>query len=153
MRCSSYHLGGGNKAVSCIKLTAQLSFVLLALLQGPCPAQAEGIYSNSWVRPSARGNLLYRHDAHGERICDFSDCGYKGGVVEPPEPFRMVDASRWINVTPQGNSGDAGRIQNAIDTVSQFSLNSNGFRGIVFLGAGEFKVNRTLFITNGGIML
>lgn len=115
--------------------------------------QADGIYSNSWVRPSGRENLLYRHDEHGERICDFSDCGYKGGMVEPPEAFRMVDASRWVNVTPLGGPGDADRIQNAIDTVSQFSLNSNGFRGVVFLGAGEFKVNRPLHITNSGIML
>ena len=137
----------------CIPVPARFCFVLLAFVQASCMVQADGIYSNSWVRPSARENLLYRHDEHGERICDFSDCGYKGGMVEPPEAFRMVDASRWVNVTPLGGPGDADRIQNAIDTVSQFSLNSNGFRGVVFLGAGEFKVNRTLRITNSGIML
>ena len=137
----------------CHLVAARFCLVLLLGIGGSFAAQAEGIYSNSWVRLSARENLLYRHDEHGERICDFSDCGYKGGTIEPPEPFRMVDASRWINVTPLGDPGDADRIQNAIDTVSQFSVNSNGFRGIVFLGAGEFKVNRTLYITNSGIML
>jgi Bacterial Ig domain len=37
------------------------------------------------VHPSGSGNLLYRHDAQGVRICDFSDCGYKGGAQELPD--------------------------------------------------------------------
>ncbi len=141
------------RLVFCIPVTARFQFVLVLFLQLSCLGHAEGIYSNSWVRPSSQGNLLYRHDEHGERIGDFSDCGYQGGMVALPEIYRKVDLSRWVNVTPLGGPADADRIQNAIDTVSQFTVNSNGFRGVVYLQAGEFRVDRTLLITNSGVVL
>src|SRR5689334_14925020 len=87
-------------------------FLLCFALELP----AEGLYSNSWVRVSATGNLLYRHDEHGVRLLDFSRCGYKGGAVELPDVWRQIEQNRWIMVSPSVNGlDDAAVIQNALN--------------------------------------
>ena len=130
-----------------------LSLSLIASL-GVHRAQGEGIYSNSWVHPSPTGNLLYRHDANGVRIGDFSDCGYKGGAQELPDARLMTpEQDRWIDLFPSVGANDAILLQNALNTIGAKSLKTNGFRGVVFLNAGEYKLDRTIFITNSGIIL
>ena len=39
------------------------------------------------VSIDASGRLVYAEDEHGNRIPDFSNCGYKGGGVEIPEVY------------------------------------------------------------------
>jgi len=124
------------------------------MVLGAFRMSAEGLYSNSWVRPSATGNLLYRHDEHGVRICDFSACGYKGGMRELPDVSRIIGGpNRFNHLLPVGGNGDdADRIQAALDAAGQLSL-TNGFRGIVYLAAGDYRVSRPLWITNSGVVL
>lgn len=116
-------------------------------------SHAEGLYSNSWVRTSPTGNLLYRHDEKGVRICDFSSCGYRSGVVELPNVDLAIPQGRQIFVYPaQGIGNDADNIQNALDAAAAMEL-TNGFRAMVYLMPGEYKVDRTVRITASGIVL
>jgi hypothetical protein len=162
---------GGSSELSGVKgklsRWAGVPWIVLGVwICGLWAVQAEGIYSNSWVRPSARNNLLYRHDEMGVRICDFSRCGYKGGAVTLPQVSRLIEQDRWIPVPP-ADGDDTAQIQEALDRVSQMPLNANGFRGVVQLGPGEYQVGQTtayidtsnnsqraaLFIRHGGVVL
>lgn len=51
-------------------------------------------------------------------------------------------------------SGDhTTNLQAAINQVSALALNSNGFRGVVFLNAGEYQLSNTITIAAGGVVL
>jgi hypothetical protein len=102
--------------------------------------------SGDWVYLNEDGVLVYRKDASGNRIPDFSRVGYRGGeapiptigvavVVEPIE----VDASMLI--------------QSAIDQVSKLPMDANGFRGAVLLRKGRYEVGQNIRIRHSGIVL
>jgi len=85
-------------------------------------------------------------DSLGNRIPDFSCCGYKASDVPIPEvsakiivPKQEGDATEWI--------------QGAIDQTAQLPLDKNGFRGAVLLQAGDYKVSGSLRIDASGIVL
>jgi hypothetical protein len=94
----------------------------------------------------AGGKLAYEADARGNRIPDFSHCGYQGGGGAIPEvPVRVV-------VGPaQGDNG--ARIQAAIDHVSQLPADAQGFRGAVLLLAGRHEIAGRLRIATSGVVL
>src|SRR5262245_41644003 len=72
----------------------------------------------------ADGHLHYLADAQGNRIPDFSSCGYaEGNRPIPDAPVRVV-------VAPLKGDSTA-RIQQAIDYVSALPLDTNGLRGAV----------------------
>jgi len=83
---------------------------------------------------------------------DFSYCGYKGGGVAIP------DVPTVVTVYP-GAGDDRSLIQTAINTVSAFTPDSNGFRGAVLLKAGRYQVSSPgpnmpgLTITASGVVL
>ncbi len=92
------------------------------------------------------GKLTYATDERGNRIPDFSNCGYAGGNLEIP------DVPGRIRIAP--NEGDDGpRIQAAIDDVSQLPLDKDGFRGAVLLLPGQFEVAGQLQIAASGVVL
>lgn len=93
-----------------------------------------------------KGILEYTPDKKGDRIPDFSFCGYMSGGKEIPfVPVKVVVPAQ---------TGDATRIiQNAIDYVSALPINEYGFRGTVLLEKGTFKVNGRLKITASGVIL
>jgi hypothetical protein len=79
--------------------------------------RAAGQASNgAWVYPSATGNLLYQLDSRGQRIADFSQCGYRGGTEPLPNVTALIPQSRWVNVSP--GAGD--------DTSTPFSPSQTG---------------------------
>ena len=99
-----------------------------------------------WVRIGSDGKLIYRPDAHGNRIPDFSNCGYGGGGV--PIPNIPVKA------TIEPTAGDAGaRIQDAIGAVSKLPADTNGFRGAVLLKKGTYPVAGQIRIETSGVVL
>ena len=109
-----------------------------------CPAFAQP--KGPVVRMGPGGELGYAKDPLGNRIPDFSSCGYGGGgVVIPDVPTRVV-------VSP-GDGDDTGRIQRAIDRVSGLPLDDQGFRGAVRLAPGEFQVEGQLRIAASGVIL
>jgi len=92
------------------------------------------------------GRLIYTADAHGDRVPDFSYCGYMAG--EQPVPFVHV------RVVVPAHPGDATlRIQSALDYVASLPIDKDGFRGAVLLGPGVHSVEGELRILASGIVL
>lgn len=92
------------------------------------------------------GHLAYTPDSLGNRIPDFSYCGYLAGEQAIPNVA--------IQVVVPALKGDATlRIQSAIDYVSSLPVDKNGFRGTVLLGKGTFAVAGSLKISTSGVVL
>ena len=92
------------------------------------------------------GHLTYAADSRGDRVPDFSYCGYLAGAQSLPFiPVRVVVPAV---------AGDAtNRIQSALDYVASLPLDQNGFRGAVLLGPGVHSVEGELVIRASGIVL
>ena len=90
--------------------------------------------------------MVYTPDSLGNRILDFSYCGYRAGAEAIPDvPIQVV-----VNT----QKGDAThRIQAAIDYVATLPLDKNGFRGTVLLGKGTFEVAGQLTLKASGVVL
>ena len=110
--------------------------------------------NSTWVYPAASGDLLYQLDERGQRIADFSDCGYRGGTEPLPNVSAQIDPSRWVNVSP-GAGDDTALIQAAINSVAAKTPDANGWRGVVYLNPGEYQIGTSgslgaVSVTNGG---
>jgi ribosomal protein L28 len=93
-----------------------------------------------------KGKLLYTPDSLGNRIPDFSYCGYKASEQAIPN----VDVKVVVPVV----KGDATlRIQSALDYVASLPVDANGFRGAVLLQKGAYEVFGQLRITTSGVVL
>src|SRR5262249_13735068 len=109
------------------------------------PGQAEVPEAQRYVAPvedKGKLTLVYQKDSRGDRVPDFSACGYMGGGVALPDaPVRViVDAKE---------SDNTARIQAAIDYVSQLPVDEHGVRGTVLLKKGRHLVAGTLQIQAG----
>jgi hypothetical protein len=85
-------------------------------------------------------------DSLGNRIPDFSYCGYRASDIPIPE----IAVKLWIPVL-QGDATSA--IQSAIDRLARLPLDANGFRGAVLLQSGDYFVSGILRINASGIVL
>lgn len=118
-----------------IRLIALLS---LLLLTGSAAAQG--------VRLNSEGRLAYDESERGDRIPDFSSCGYAGGSRAIPSVPAKVLVRR--------QEGDATQhIQLALDYVAELPLDASGFRGAVQLEAGAYNVEGQLRIAASGVVL
>ena len=98
------------------------------------------------VLPDKQGRLAYQLDRRGNRVPDFSSCGYRRGAVAIPDvPVRVV-------VSP-GKGDNGPRIQAAIDYVSGLPADAEGVRGAVLLLAGRHEIAGGLHITTAGVVL
>jgi len=96
--------------------------------------------------PAASAAEELRPDALGNRVPDFSHCGYMGGGVVVP------DVAPHVVVSP--GEGDAGpRIQAAIDYVSKLAPDAAGVRGAVLLTRGRYPIASCVRIRAGGVVL
>ncbi len=93
-----------------------------------------------------KGKLIYTADPQGNRIPDFSYCGYKAS--EQPIPHVAVKI-----VVPRSNGDATKRIQAALDYVAGLPLDQNGFRGAVLLQQGTYEIFGQLRITASGVVL
>ncbi|MBB1286490.1 pectate lyase [Flavisolibacter sp. BT320] len=93
-----------------------------------------------------KGLLRYTPDSLGNRIPDFSYCGYAASEEAiPTVPVKVV-----VPVT----KGDATlRIQSALDYVATLPADKNGFRGAVLLQRGTYVVAGQLKLTASGVVL
>jgi hypothetical protein len=98
------------------------------------------------VISTTASGLHYDADEHGNRVPDFSTCGYAGGDREIPiAPVR-------VTVAPT-KSDETARIQSAIDYVAGLAADTNGIRGAVLLLQGRHEISGGLLITNSGVVL
>lgn len=117
-------------------------FIIICLLGGvvcsgaqPLPLSVKG------------GHVVYGTTAKGNRMPDYSYCGYKESAVSIPDAPVVV----YVPVKPGDNSK---RIQKAIDYVSGLKVNKRtGLRGAVLLGEGTFTLTEPLRISASGVVL
>jgi hypothetical protein len=95
---------------------------------------------------NVKGKLAYVADSLGNRVPDFSYCGYMGGDKAIPDaPVKVV-------VPVKG--GDATvRIQAALDYVASLPLDKSNLRGAVLLLPGQYEVAGQLIIRASGVVL
>jgi hypothetical protein len=93
-----------------------------------------------------KGKLIYTFDSEGNRIPDFSYCGYMAS--EKPIPIVPVKV-----VVPVAKGDATLRIQSALDYVASLPVDANGFRGAVLLQKGNYEVLGQLRITASGVVL
>lgn len=92
------------------------------------------------------GKLKYTPDDKGNRIPDFSYCGYMAGEQAIPDAV--------IKVIVPVKEGDATlRIQSALNYVATLPLGKDGLRGAVLLEKGKYEVAGTLKINASGVIL
>lgn len=106
---------------------------------GPYPA----------IQMDASGKIMYIPDYKGNQVMDYSSVGYKNGGAELPNvPVR-------IRVSPLADpSMDAWQtIQDAIDYVSALPVQSDGYRGTVYLEEGIFRISKPLTVTSSGVVI
>ncbi|MGI9177837.1 MAG: autotransporter-associated beta strand repeat-containing protein [Pirellulales bacterium] len=116
----------------------------LAISHGCCgPLSAA---TSTWVSPSPAG-LIYREQADGDRIPDFSMVGYGAGWSDLPGTPAVV-----LSVTPITGDNTT-RIQNAINSAAALPLQANGYRGTVQLTAGDYEIAGQIKISASGIVL
>ncbi len=114
-----------------------------------CSIQSVAL-SQSWqskiVSTGTDGRLVYKADAEGNRIPDFSYAGYRNGAVPVPR-IAVVDS-----VGPIAGDNTAS-IQAAINRVAARPLDAQGFRGALFMKAGRYRVSRTIYLNASGVVV
>jgi len=108
---------------------------IIGVLVVGCPLFAFDVKEKPFpsVELGPEGNLVYGNDKYGNRIPDFSHCGYMGGDKQIP------DASIRIVVSPFPGDNTR-RIQAALDYVASLPVDANGIRGAVLLKKGHYEI-------------
>jgi hypothetical protein len=114
--------------------------VLLATAAAACGA-------GPLTQVGADGQVELTADSNGDRLADFSWCGYGGGGVALPR----VKAA--LTLQPAAGGDDTSRIQKAIDQVSALPLDAAGLRGALVLRKGTYRVEGALTVKAGGVVL
>lgn len=92
------------------------------------------------------GKLRYTPDSLGNRIPDFSFCGYKAGEQAIPDVA--------VKVVVPASDGDATlHIQSAVDYVSKLPADAQGMRGAILLQKGKYKVQGSVKFHTSGVVL
>lgn len=91
-------------------------------------------------------HLSYVKDSRGNRLLDYSTCGYRNSNVDIPAVKGVV----FVSCQPGDNSE---RIQRALDYVASLKPGADGFRGAVLLGKGTFELSEPLRIKASGVVL
>lgn len=92
------------------------------------------------------GKITYTQDAQGNRILDFSYCGYKTSEQDIPDLKNAIFVPYL-----EGNASEV--IQRAINYVSDLKPDANGFRGSVLLDKGVFNLHKSIRINTSGVVL
>ncbi len=92
------------------------------------------------------GKPIYLTDERGNRILDYSSCGYRNSNQPIPDVANAV-------FVPWQAGDNSSRIQRAIDYVSSLAPDKDGFRGAVLLDKGVFQLEESLRIPVSGVVL
>jgi len=125
---------------------AVVCFTLLSIGINAHAQNAKPVKPMPPVATAGRDKLVYAPDSLGNRIPDFSYCGYKASDQIIPDVAAKV--------TVPVSKGDAtARIQAALDHVAALPLDANGFRGAVLLQKGRYEIAGQLKMTASGVVL
>lgn len=102
---------------------------------------------SKYIGVNKDGSLSYKADEAGNIIPDFSKVGYHQGDREIP----TVPVVKTISPAISGSSQEI--IQAAIDEVSAYPIDKNGFRGAILLKKGIYAIPQSIHINKGGIVL
>ena len=91
-------------------------------------------------------HLSYVTDDRGNRVLDYSTCGYRNSNVDIPNVDNVV-------FVPCQTGDNSERIQRALDYVGSLKPNADGFRGAVLLDKGTFELSEPLRISVSGVVL
>lgn len=119
-------------------LLSLLGVVGLCCTQGVVAQPAFPVYEE-------KGKLHYADTGRGNRILDFSVCGYRHSATPIP------DAEVVYTLAPSPD--DSRTIQHYIDLLAERKADANGLRGAILLTEGEFRLDEPLRITASGIVL
>lgn len=92
------------------------------------------------------GKLIYNVDSLGNRVLDFSFCGYHNSQDDIP----LLENKIFV---PHREENSSQVIQQAIDFVEKLPLDASGFRGAVLLDKGTFMLDESLVIHKSGVVL
>ena len=106
---------------------------------------SEGVAQPAFPISVADGKLQYATDQGGNRILDFSYCGYRNSNEMIP------DVEVVYTLSPSEN--DSFTIQGHIDALAARPLNAQGVRGAILLTEGTYYLDEPLRITASGIVL
>ena len=110
------------------------------------PVSAQKADKQVWLSYGQQKQLEYTKDASGNRIPDFSYCGYRSADVSIPDiPVKIIVPVTTEDATPL--------IQQALDHVASLPVGKDGFRGAVLLQQGEYKVSGQLKMNASGVVL
>lgn len=124
-----------------MRIITLILFFCLIWINGSSQQKAK-----SFISQSKDGKLEYEVDENGNRVPDFSYCGYMSGAISIPEVK--------IKAVVSPVSGDATlAIQQAIDYVSSLTPDKDGFRGTVLLKSGNYSVSKNITIHTSGVVL
>ena len=122
------------------RLSIFLVFWVLPMVLCSAPARSQLVFA------AEDGRLTYRPwNERGDRIPDFSTCGYKGGLAAVPD----VPAKRTLAAAAGDNRE---RIQQALDELAALPL-VDGVRGALLLTRGRYEVAGSLAISASGVVL
>lgn len=91
------------------------------------------------IHITEEGKIVYYAYPNGDRVPDFSYCGYQRS--EHPIPY--IEAKVYVH-PPQGDATAV--IQRAIDYVSSLPLQDNQFRGAIQLLPGIYHIEGQLLV-------
>ncbi len=123
-------------------MNIQLRTILLGLLS---IGFVQG-YAQTFALQVKNDRITYLNDDQGNRILDFSTCGYKSSEQDIPSVRNVV-------FVPWTAGDNTSRIQRAIDYVASLLLTLPVFRGAVLLDQGEFSLSGSIRIYASGIVL
>ena len=113
----------------------------------PTTQAVQGVESKL-VKPMADGSLvMLPWNEQGDKIPDFSFCGYRNGGVKIP------DVPTLVTLEPSGAEDESERIQAALDELGKNLEKTPGARGALLLKKGLWKVNKTLTMSYSGVVL
>ena len=121
--------------------------LVLLLLCLHITQRVEGVESKL-VKPMADGRLvMLPWNKLGDRIPDFSFCGYRNGGVKLP------DVPTLVTLEPSGAEDESARIQAALDELGKNLEKTPDKRGALLLKKGQWKVKKTLTMSYSGVVL
>ncbi|MDO4162966.1 MAG: DUF6298 domain-containing protein [Bacteroides sp.] len=104
------------------------------------------VHAQTFALQVKDNRITYLSDEWGNRILDFSYCGYRSSEREIPSVRNAV-------FVPWQAGDNTLRIQRAIDYVASLTPDASGFRGAVLLDKGEFSLSGSLRIHASGVVL